>query len=203
MARIRLALEVVKVNPDGSEGESRESEVNSWVKAWPEIFSTMLESNVLASGGSTAGVIDTGDATRTVQQADTQVESVGPRADGAAGDNTLGIQLGLSTTLVDRDDNKLLNIIAEGTGVNQLNYLINVFSGVVPITGGYRVSTSRQVNNNTAVPATVTVEEIGLIVEHRISGPSVANFLIMRDLVNEAIPATESRIFRYHMDFIA
>ena len=120
----------------------------------------------------------------------------------AAGDTTIGVQLGLTATPVDRDDNALALLIAEGTGLDQLNYLATTFNNVVaPIAGGYRISISRQVNNNSAL--TVTVREIGLAVLHRIAGPSTANFLILRDLVTEAIPATESRIFRYHMDFIA
>lgn len=201
ISRIKLTLEVVKVNPDGSEGESRAVEVNSWLKQWPDIFSTMLESNVLGSGGSTAGVLDTAGTPQTVEQADTQVESEGPRANAASGDNTFGIQVGLTATPVDRDDNALALLIAEGTGVDELNYLVVTFSSAVPIAGGYRVTTSRQVNNNSAL--TVTVREIGLAVLHRIAGPSTALFLILRDLVTEAIPATESRIFRYHMDFIA
>lgn len=201
ISRIELSLEVVTVNPDGSEGESRTIQVNSWLIQWAEIFSTMLEVDPFVAGGSTPNVVDTGGTGRTIEVAASASASVGPRANGAAGDNTIGVQVGLTNTAVDRDDNSLADLIAEGTGVDELNYLVNVFSGVVAITGGYRVSTSRQVNNNSAL--TVTVEEIGLAVEMRITGPAVAIFLILRDLVTEPIPATESRIFRYHMDFIA
>lgn len=201
ISRISLSLEVVKVNPDGSEGESRESEVNSWLKQWPDIFATMLEGNVLGSGGSTAGVVDTGGTGRTVEQADTQIESEGPRANAAAADNTFGIQVGTGVTAVDRDDNALVTLIAEGAAATQLNYLITTFSSAVAVAGGYRVSISRQVNNNSG--GSITVEEIGLAVLHRIAGPATALFLILRDLVTEVIPDTESRIFRYHMDFIA
>ncbi len=200
ISRIKLTLQVVKVNPDGLE-DVRAVEVNSWLRGWADILSTMFQTN-LTTGGSTAGVVDTGGAARTVEQANPGVDSEGPRANSAAADTTIGIQVGLTATPVDRDDNALALLIAEGTGLDQLNYLATTFNNVVaPIAGGYRISISRQVNNNSAL--TVTVREIGLAVLHRIAGPSTANFLILRDLVTEAIPATESRIFRYHMDFIA
>lgn len=197
---MRLTLEVVKVNPDGSEGESRAVEVNSWLKQWVELLSTMFEVNSASGGGSTASVLDTSDVSQTMESAGPGVDSEGPRCDAAAGDETFGIQVGLTNTAVDRDDNSLAGLIAEGTGLNQLNYLIQVFSTVLAITDGYRISLSRQVDNNSAL--TVTVEEIGLALLHRIPGPATANFLVLRDLVTEAIPASESRIFRYHMDWI-
>lgn len=200
ISRIRLTLEVIKVNPDGSEGKARGVEVNSWLRGWADILSTMFQTN-LFTGGSTAGVVDTGGTPRTVEQANPGVDSEGPRANAAAADTTIGIQVGLTATAVDRDDNALALLIAEGTGLDELNYLATTFSGLVAIAGGFRITLSRQVNNNSAL--TVTVTEIGLAVLHRIAGPATANFLILRDLVTEAIPATESRIFRYHMDFIA
>ncbi len=200
ISRINLALEVVKVRPDGTPlEESRLVECNSWLKQWPDILSTMFQTG--AAGGSTAGVVDTGGTGRTVETAAPANASEGPRMNAAAGDTTIGVQLGLTATPVDRDDNALALLIAEGTGLDQLNYLIQAFSLRVPIAGGFRLSLERQVNNNSAL--TVTVREIGLAVLHRIAGPSTANFLILRDLVTEAIPATESRLFRYHMDFIA
>lgn len=196
---MRLTLEVVKVNPDGSQGASRSVEVNSWLKQWVEILSTMFETTV-GGGGSTAGVLDTSDVSQTLESAASGIDSEGPRCDAAAADNTFGIQVGLTNTPVDRDDNSLADLIAEGTGVDELNYLIQVFSTVLAITDGYRMTLSRQVNNNSAL--TVTVEEVGLALLYRIPGPATALFLVLRDLVTEAIPATESRIFRYHMDWV-
>lgn len=200
ISRIKLGLEVVKVRLDGTPlEEPRTFECNSWLKQWADILSTMMGSG--ASGDSTAGVVDTGGTGRTVEQAATGLASEGPRMNAAAGDETLGVQLGTGVTAVDRDDNALVALIAEGAGAGQLNYLIQAFSLRVEIAGGFRFSLERQVNNNSG--GTITVQEIGLVTLHRIAGPSTALFLILRDLVTEAIPTTESRIFRYHMDFLA
>ncbi len=199
ISRIRLSLEVVKVHPDGRH-ESRVAECNSWLKQWAEILSTMFETPASA-GASTAGVVDTGGTGRTVETAAPGNASEGPRANSAAADNTFGIQLGTGSTAVDRDDNALVTLIADGSAAGQLDHLATTFSARVAIAGGYRFTISRQVNNNSG--GSITVEEIGLALLHRISGPSTALFLALRDLVTEAIPDGAARIFRYHLDFIA
>lgn len=199
ISRIRLSLEVVRIRPDGSH-DSRVSECNSWLKQWAEILSTMFETPASA-GGSTAGVLDTGGTGRTVETAAPGNTSEGPRANSAAADETFGIQLGTGATAVDRDDNALDTLIADGSGSGQLDYLATTFSASVAITDGFRFTISRQVNNNSG--GAIAVEEIGLALLHRISGPATALFLCLRDLVSESIPNGESRIFRYHWDFIA
>ena len=197
---IKLSLEVVRIRADGSHDEPREADCNSWLKQWAEILSTMFEA-ASATGGSTAGVLDTGGTGRTVETLAANNAVEGPRANSAAPDETFGIQLGTGSTAVDRDDNALVTLIADGSAATQLDYLATTFSARVAISGGYRFTISRQVNNNSG--GTITVEEIGLALLHRISGPSTALFLCLRDLVTEAIPTGESRIFRYHLDFIA
>ena len=197
---IKLSLEVVRIRADGSHDEPREVECNSWLKQWAEILSTMFET-AASAGGSTAGVLDTGGSGRTVETAAPGNASEGPRANSAAADETFGIQLGTGSTAVDRDDNALVTLIADGSASGQLDYLATTFSARVAISGGYRFTISRQVGNNSG--GTITVQEIGLALLHRISGPGTALFLCLRDLVTEAIPNGESRIFRYHLDFIA
>lgn len=198
ISRIRLSLEIVKILPDGSE-ESRISECNSWLKQWVEIISLMM--SVGQTSQTTAGVVDTADASQTIEALERPNVWIGPHLNSLAADNTFGIQVGTGTGAVNRDDNKLFPLIAEGAAATQLNYLATIFSAKIAISGGYRFTISRQVNNNSG--GTITVEEIGMAALTRISGPATANFLILRDLVTEAIPDTESRVFRYHLDFIA
>lgn len=200
IGRIQLSLEVVRIRADGSHEEPREAECNSWLKQWAEIFSTMFET-AAAAGATTSSVLDTGGSGQTVETAAPGNSSEGPRANSGAADETFGIQLGTGTTSIDRDDNALVTLIADGSSSTQLDYLATTFSARVAISGGYRFTISRQVNNNSG--GTITVKEIGLALLHRISGPGTAKFLCLRDLVTEAIPTGESRIFRYHLDFIA
>ena len=201
ISRIKLSLEVVKVNPDGSEGESRMAEdINSWVKQWPDIIGMMFETGA-SLGGSTGGVLDTGSVSRTIEEADGAVATVGPRANALINDNSFGIQVGTGDTAVAADDDSLATLIVEGTSSGQLTHQAVTFSLKTAISGGYRFSISRQVDN--ASGGTITVEEIGLVVEQRISGPGIGDFLVLRDLVTQIILDTESFIFRYHMDWIS
>ena len=202
ISRIKLSLEVVKINPDGSEGESRMAEdINSWVKQWPDIIGMMFETGA-SLGGSTSGVLDTGSGERTIEEADGAAQaSVGPRANALINDNSFGIQVGTGDTAVAVDDDSLATSIVEGTSSGQLTHQAVTFSAKTAISGGYRFSISRQVDN--ASGGTITVKEIGLVVEQRISGPGIGDFLVLRDLVTQIILDTESFIFRYHMDWIS
>ena len=70
------------------------------------------------------------------------------------------------------------------------------------VAGGYRVTISRQFNNNSG--AAITVNEIGIAVEHALAAGGTARFLILRDLVSPGalIPNAGSKIFRTHLDFL-
>jgi len=77
-----------------------------------------------------------------------------------AGDTKLGIVVGLASDAVAIDDYALGSLIAEGTGVNQMNYLIcTVATSVVAAPSCYFI-VSRSIVNNSA--AEITVREAGI-----------------------------------------
>ena len=175
-------------------GPARKLEGHSWLRQWAQILNChMGQLNV-------AGVLDTASASQTIVTPAAAAAGVGPRANAALADDAFGIQVGTGSVALDRDDNILATKIVEGAAAGQLNYQVMVFSAVLNITGGHRISLSRQFNNNSG--GTITVNELGLVVEQELVA-GTGFFLILRDLVaGEAILDGNNQIFRYHLDFL-
>ena len=174
---------------------ARQLEGHSWLKQWVQILNCHMGQLDVAT------VLDTASANQTVRTPGNGAGGVGPKADAAAADDAFGIQVGTGTTALTRDDNILATKINEGAAAGQLNYQAMVFSPVLNIAGGKRISLSRQFNNNSG--GTITVNEIGLVVEQGLVA-GTGFFLILRDLVSpgEAILTGNNQIFRYHLDFL-
>lgn len=162
---------------------------HSWVKGTAQVFSAMMGDD------DTLSVRDTSNALFTLDETDSSLDIT-----AAAADTTHGILVGTGTTAVAKDDHTIETLIAEGAGGGQLNYQAQLISVAFGISGGYRVTLSRQVDNNSG--GTVTVEECGLANVCVDTGAGSRNVLLLHDLQTQAILDTESKIFKYHLDFL-
>ncbi len=185
---IKLSIEIV----DLPSGLSVVQSTHSWVKAMAQIYSAMSGNDDILS------IVDTSSAAFTFDNGNTN--SSGLRANAALNDDLFGLQVGTGTTAVAKADDSLETKIADGTGSGQLVYNIMVVSAATAISGGYRVSLSRQFDNSSG--GTITVEECGVVTQCRDTGNAVKYALIVHDLQTQAILNTESKIFKYHFDFL-
>ena len=180
------------LGPDGEPVDRILKPVNSWVKQFPQILKMSMQHI------DELGVLDTSNVSQTITHDPVpQME-----ADAAAGNDSFGVLVGTSTTAPTSTDVALNAKIAAGAGAGQLDYqavLTNAGLSPISITGGFRVPLSRQVDNNSG--GGITVEEIGLVVEHRILA-GTAFFLILHDLITSVIPDGTSRVFTYNLDFL-
>ena len=105
-----------------------------------------------------------------------------------SGDAAYGIVAGLGTNPVDNDDYNLQTKCANGIGANQLQY--GSHSNIAPVEIGTDIvfQIQRTVTNSSG--ATITLKEIGIIVDSQDSIASAQYFLVLRDLVNVEIPNT-------------
>jgi len=118
----------------------------------------------------------------------------------AGGNNpTYGIQIGRGDTAVTRDDYQLALLIAEGTGVNQMNYgamTVENVDGTPPQTM-FRLI--RVITNNSA--ATITVKEIGLVMGNSYYDgiTQIVYLMIARDVLTSPIdvPVGSTLTVRY------
>ncbi len=185
---IRLSMEIV----DLPSGLSVVQTTHSWVKAMAQLYSAMGGNNDITVINDTSGSNFTFDNGNT--------NSSGLRADAALNDDLFGLQVGTSNTAITKNDNALNTKIADGGGASQLVYNIMVISAATAVAGGYRVTLSRQFDNNSG--STITVEECGVVTQCRDTGNAVKYALIVHDLQTQAITNGTSKIFKYNFDFL-
>ena len=186
---IKLSIEIV----DLPSGLSVVQSTHSWVKAMAQLYSAMGGNNDITVIKDTSGSDFTFDNGNT--------NSSGLRANAAINDDLFGLQVGTGTTAVAKTDNTVETKIADGTSSGQLEYQVMVISVATAVSGGYRVTLSRQFDNNSG--GTITVKECGVVTQCRDTGNAVKYALIVHDLQTQAILNTESKIFKYHFDFLA
>lgn len=188
MNSIRLSIEII----DLPSGLSIVREVHSWVKAIAQIYSA-------SSGEDDINVVtDTAGATFTLDHANNN--SNGYRMDAALNDDTHGLLVGTGTTAVAKDDNTIETKINDGSAAGELVYNAMVVSATTAIAGGYRVTLSRQFDNDSG--GDITVKECGLVVTCRNTANAQKYALIVHDLQTQLISDTTSKIFKYHIDFL-
>lgn len=180
-----LDISIEVENP--ATGDRRVVQTNSWVKQMAQMVLCHL------SNANVGSVQDTSGSNQTITPSDSNPWQVV----AGAGVINRGLVVGTGTTAVDKDDNDLQTVISNGTGTGNLSYGAQQITGPTAISGGYRVTLTRQVDNNSG--AEITIEEIGIRVIHG----SSQFFLILRDLLSEAIPDGESRLMKYHLDLLA
>lgn len=168
---------------------------HSWVKGAAQIFSMRLNNLDFPDL-----VKDTAGATFTLDKDYGASTGWGMVVDAASGDDTHGIQVGTGTTAVAKANHQLNTKIAHGTGSGQLEYKAVVVGPTHGISGGYRVTVSRQFDNNSG--ATITVQECGMVWTCQDTSLVQKYVLVLHDLQVQAILNTESKIFKYHLDFL-
>jgi len=158
-----IKLEVF--DADGKRIKIRRFKMRSYVMNMTEL----LYLGFIGATGAYA-VKDTSDVNRSPNNPVKQF-----RLAAAAGNATLGIQVGTDATAVAITQTKLIVPIAEGVGAGQLNY--QLLAVTVPATIGsrrYTLATRSFVNNS---GNTIIVREIGMIVDQ-----DDWKFLIARDI---------------------
>ncbi len=188
MNSIRLSMEIV----DLPSGLSVVRPTHSWVKAMAQIYSAM------AGNADILSIIDTSSAAFTFDNGNTN--SSGLRANAAINDDLFGLLVGTGTTAAAKDDDSIETKIADGTGAGELEHAVMVISAATAISGGYRVTLSRQFDNNSG--GDITVKECGIVTQCRDTGNAVKYALIIRDLQTQLISDATSKIFKYNVDWL-
>lgn len=184
-----LVLVHIEIGPVSPQGKPLAPPYRQWSRSWvkqiAQLANSHLRSAVVSSVTDTSGV---GQSTSTTSP--WNVIQV-------AGTITSGIVVGTGTTAEDRDNYALATLIAEGTGAGQLNYQASLGYVVSAITGGYRDTYDRQVNNNSG--SSITIYEMGLIAIH-----NGVYFLLLRDVLGTpyAVANGAAAVVRYKIDWL-
>lgn len=194
---ILVHFELVSVSRDGQPiGPPYRQWSRSWTKQAAQIFNATIKSTTETS------VKDTGGTLQSINPTISPYQSW--KATSAAAEATYGIILGTGSTAENRDDYVLATPIAEGTGTGQLTHLAtNPYTPPVAITGGYRVTVDRQVNNNSGGP--IVVAEIGLYTYTSLNvGGQTAYFCALRDVLASTYSIADgaSAVARYKIDWL-
>lgn len=185
----KITLEIIPIKR-GKDGKRRRGKpikvaANSWLK----VATGLLYANF---GYTAAQEI-------AMDGASHQIDYGHPRMDltALATDTTHGILAGTGTTPVAYDDYNVETLIAHGNGANQLYYNATVISATEAITGGYRVTVSRQLDNNSG--GAITVQEVGLAFWR------TWGWLMLHDLISGGYEVADgdSVILRYKLDWTA
>ncbi len=188
ISSIQLSIEIEDVKT----GLITVADTHSWVKAMAQIFSAQM-GNV-----DIAVILDTAGATFTFDNGNTN--SSGFRSDAAINDDTFGLLVGTGTTAVLKNDNTIETLIDDGTAAGELEYGVMVVSAALVVAGGYRVTLSRQFDNNSG--GNITVKECGWVSECRDTSNVKKKALLIHDLQTQLINDTESKVFKYNVDFL-
>lgn len=169
---------------------------HSWLKGMALIHSAVQGRNGEDAG--TEQIRDTSNSLFTFNEI--IAGSRGFDVTAAASDVTHGVLVGTGTTAVTKIDHVMETLIADGASASQLEYGTMVISAATGVSGGYRVTLSRQFDNDSG--GTITVRECGVAIVCQDSGAGTRNVLIIHDLQTQAILNTESKVFKYHLDFL-
>lgn len=187
----QIWLEVITHGPDGKLTGHTVQETHSWLSQAPRLFRALMTVTDETSITDTAGVNRTaeGDAAEKKMQADSAVAVT-----------THGILAGTGTTAADRDDFAMGTLVAEGSGAGQLNYQATLTTFAL-VTGGSRVTISRQLINNSS--GAITINEAGLAVRGDDASAVERFWLILRDLISpgkEILGSGGTQTVRYLLD---
>lgn len=104
----------------------------------------------------------------------------------ASGSATYGIQVGTGTIAPSPTDYKLSALIANGSGVGQLNYGACTVGQFTVAAGATTLAITRTWTNGSG--ASITVTEVGIVCEANSSHASPDYFLILHDLATYQVP---------------
>ncbi len=169
---------------------------NSWLKGMALIYSAISGRNGEDAG--TEQIRDTANALFTFEEINGTARGLDVAA--AASDVTHGVLVGTGTTAVTKIDHVMETLIADGASSGQLEYGTMVISSAGGVSGGYRVTLSRQFDNDSG--GDITVEECGIAVTCLDSGLGARKVLIIHDLQTQLISNGTSKVFKYHLDFL-
>jgi hypothetical protein len=114
--------------------------------------------------------------------------------DGLAGEDTHGLVVGTDNTAPTNNDYAMGTQIDHGDGAGELSYGITTFTEPVVIGSNVDLYIERVFQNNSG--GLITIEEIGLIVEHE-SVSTTTYFLLAHDLLNVAVPDEGNTVIQY------
>jgi hypothetical protein len=173
------------------------------IGAWGDGTGTPIKitSNSVISGNTLAALCR---ATITTSGYSEDPQETGKAYIAASGDNTHGIVIGIGAGVESFDDYTLSSICAEGSGANQLHYVLEE-QPVLSWDAGTRTLTithKRYLNNNSS--ATITVTEVGIIANGAAAGGSGRKFLTARDVLSPsiAVPASGQILASYILSLI-
>ena len=180
---------------DNKSGEVQVVYTNSWTKQMAQAFGGYLGDLPNLS----SGFKDTAGVSGGLDHDHTNAGILKVSASGA-GVLTSGVILGTGTTTPTADDFKLVTPIVEGTSSGQLTYGATVVNAVSAVTGGYRMTIQRQVNNNSG--ADIAVKEMALYVQLVDGVPALNYYMMLRDLLSSTVVNSGAKTFKYHLDFL-
>ena len=144
---------------------------------------------------TTASVRDTTNTLRQLVAATAQAYNNIPCANAPVATVAYGILAGTGATAPASTDYNIQTLIAQGSGSGQLQYQATTVgsSGIV----GANVDTiiARVIVNGSA--GTITITEIGLVIQMTDSGNNWRNFLVIHDSVSQAVNAGTVAIVSY------
>jgi hypothetical protein len=149
---------------------------------------------------SVSGMVDTGGTLRSAKGAHTTTHLGFRAANTAAGNLTYGIICGLSNQAIDKTDYAMVNPIAEGTGVDQLNY--GAMPQITPVdtVDGAVADLTRTVTNNSA--SAIDIEEVGFYFYNYDLGATIRYYMGDRTLFQKTIDPAEAVTFRYRIQTV-
>ena len=181
---------------------------HSWTRnAYNLIASYLLGINAVGSWGDgtgtpikiTSGSIVSGStlaalcrATITASGYSRNPQEVGNAYIAASGDISHGIVAGIGAGVESFDDYAMSSICAEGSGANQLHYVLEE-QPILSWDAGTRTLTithKRYMNNNSS--GTITITEIGIIANGAVAGGSGRKFMTARDVLSPPVEVPPS-----------
>lgn len=188
-----LILVHLEIGPVTREGRPLAPPYRQWSHSWTKQMAQLI--NTMMRMTADTAVKDTGGTLRTSST------TASPPLDciAGAGGTVEGIEVGTGTTAESADDYVLAAKIAEGSGAGQLNYQASVGYAIEAVTGGYRITLDRQLNNNSG--GTIVIAEMGLVAQHT---ASAFMFLILRDVLSStySLATGAAAVARYKIDFL-
>lgn len=168
------------------EWEERPSK--SYVKAWLELVGLAL-AHAYDANSDAVVITDTSNTGRSCLWATSGMKQ-GLALESPVGDVNYGLLVGTGTTPPATANYALETKIAEGTGAGQFNYAATSVSNAGIVGANMDLAITRVMINNSA--GSITVKEVGLVLEH-----TSYFFLIVRDAVDDAVPAGNTYTVTY------
>lgn len=207
-------------NRNGKVVHDAKQRSHSWTRnAYNLIASYLLGINAVGSWGDgtgtpikvTSGSVISGNtlaalcrATVTTSGYSEDPQEVGKAYIAASGDNTHGIVVGIGAGVESFDDYVMSSICAEGSGVNQLHYVLEEQPALTWDAGTrtLTITHKRYMNNNSS--STITITEIGIIANGAVAAGSGRKFMTARDVLSPsiAVPASGQILASYILSLV-